>query len=92
MRYLLCMTLLFFSLSACSKEEANVLDVNKNGNSEVKSDSKVDKKVKVEAPCDSKEDLLKKLAEKQKTESEKSETEKVKGFKLQGGDTGCSVK
>ncbi|MGZ3808062.1 MAG: hypothetical protein ACXVCE_08250 [Bacteriovorax sp.] len=43
---------------------------------------------KAEAPCDSKEDILKKLEEKKKTEAEKG-----KGFSLQGGNTtGCSVK
>jgi hypothetical protein len=38
-------------------------------------------------PCDTKEDLLKKLEEKKKLEAEKN-----KGFSLQGGNTGCSVK
>jgi cell shape-determining protein MreC len=38
-------------------------------------------------PCESKEDLLKKLEEKKKLEAEKN-----KGFSLQGGSTGCSVK
>jgi hypothetical protein len=37
---------------------------------------------KVEPPCDSKEDLLKKLEEEKK---------KAKPFSLQGGNTGCSV-
>lgn len=42
---------------------------------------------KVEAPCDSKEDLIKKLEEKKKAEGAAS-----KAFSLQGGDTGCKVK
>jgi len=41
------------------------------------------------APCDSKEDLLKKLEEKKKAEAA---SEKPKAFSLQGGDTGCSIK
>ncbi len=41
------------------------------------------------APCDSKEDLLKKLEEKKKAAAA---SEKPKGFSLQGGDTGCSIK
>lgn len=40
------------------------------------------------APCDSKEDVLKKLEEKKKAQAELG-----KGFSLQGAkDTGCSVK
>jgi hypothetical protein len=39
------------------------------------------------APCDSKEDILKKLEEKKKAEAEIG-----KAFSLQGGNTGCSVK
>ncbi|MBY0414216.1 MAG: hypothetical protein K2Q18_08625 [Bdellovibrionales bacterium] len=41
-----------------------------------------------DAPCDSKEDVLKKLEEKKKAQEEAG-----KGFALQGAkDTGCSIK
>jgi hypothetical protein len=40
----------------------------------------------VAKPCDSKEDILKKLEEKKKEEVA------PKAFSLQGGDTGCKVK
>lgn len=41
-----------------------------------------------EAPCDSKEDVLKKLEEKKKAQAESG-----KGFSLQGKtDTGCTIK
>jgi hypothetical protein len=41
-------------------------------------------------PCDSKEDIIKKL-EKEKEEKSKLD-QPAKGFSLQGGDTGCKVK
>jgi hypothetical protein len=53
----------------------------------------VKKKDKIEAvvaPCDSKDDILKKLEEKKKAES--MEAGKPKAFSLQGGDTGCKIK
>lgn len=47
-------------------------------------------KAVAEAPCDSKEDLLKKLEEKKKAQESAA---KPQAFSLQGGgDTGCSVK
>jgi len=93
MRYLLLITFTIFSFSACSKEQA--LDKTKTSDqvktvvSENKDVSKDENKgeKEVKAPCDSKEDLLKKINEKEKVESEKG-----KGFSLQGGNTGCSVK
>lgn len=41
------------------------------------------------APCETKEDILKKLEAEKKA---KEAGEKPKGFSLQGGNTGCSVK
>jgi len=41
------------------------------------------------APCDTKEDILKKLEAEKKA---KEAGEKPKAFSLQGGNTGCSVK
>lgn len=41
------------------------------------------------APCDSNEDLMKKLEAERKA---REAGEKPKGFSLQGGNTGCSVK
>ncbi|MDO9182892.1 MAG: hypothetical protein Q7U04_10820 [Bacteriovorax sp.] len=76
MKFLLLTVFLLTSLNAFSKEEA-------------KTDKKILKVVKEEpkpaVPCESKEELLKKL-------KEKSQSEKPKAFSLQGGDTGCSVK
>lgn len=75
--------LVFFSFVACSKEAGKKVEATQAKKALV-TQMAVDKK---EAPCDSKEDLLKKLEEKKKAEEEKG-----KGFSLQGGDTGCSVK
>lgn len=51
---------------------------------------KITANAKAEAPCDSKEDILKKLEEKKKAQESAA---KPKAFSLQGGgDTGCSVK
>lgn len=44
---------------------------------------------KAGAPCETKEDILKKLEEEKKA---KEAGEKPKAFSLQGGNTGCSVK
>ena len=44
-------------------------------------------KVAETKPCDTKEDILKKLEEKQKVDPAAP-----KAFSLQGGDTGCKVK
>lgn len=52
-----------------------------------KKNKKETKTVDAKAPCDSKEDILKKLEEKKKLEEAAH-----KGFSLQGGNTGCSVK
>lgn len=41
------------------------------------------------APCETKDDILKKLEEEKKA---KEAGEKTKAFSLQGGNTGCSVK
>ena len=81
MRYLILTMFIFFSYSACSKENT----INNKKLMKAKTVSKVDSKTAV--PCDSKEDILKKLEEKKKAEEEKG-----KGFSLQGGSTGCSVK
>lgn len=43
--------------------------------------------LKAEVPCDSKEDILKKLEERKKAEAATK-----KAFSLQGGDTGCTIK
>jgi hypothetical protein len=73
------------SLAAFAKDK----NADKNVSKEkiIKIDSKVSSNAKPAIPCDSKEDLLKKIEEKKKLENEKS-----KGFSLQGGNTGCSVK
>lgn len=73
-------SMMIISFSACSKEKTTAKKV--EAVKEVKG-------VKVEAPCDTKEDLLKKLEEKKKAEAEAA---KPKGFSLQGGDTGCTIK
>lgn len=76
MKTIIIFSLMLFSFVACSKESNKTKEVKIN---------KVE--IKKDVPCDSKEDILKKLEEKKKTEAEKG-----KGFSLQGGDTGCSVK
>lgn len=86
MRYLTVMILMIFSFMAFSKEGL------KNGKDKEKTkilatESKDKKAVKAEPPCESKEDLLKRISEKQKAEAQKA-----RGFSLQGGDTGCSIK
>jgi hypothetical protein len=84
MKFLIIPILVLFSFTACSKEAAKVTAKKFDTTTE-----KVNKaaEVKPEVPCDSKEDLLKKLEEKRKAEAEKG-----KGLSLQGGDTGCSIK
>lgn len=77
MKILAMISMMIISFSACSKEKAVAKKV------------KDAKEVKAEAPCDTKEDLLKKLEEKKKAEAEAA---KPKGFSLQGGDTGCTIK
>lgn len=42
-----------------------------------------------EVPCDTKEDVLKKLEEKKKADAALAAP---KGFSLQGGNTGCTIK
>lgn len=80
MKILAMISMMIISFSACSKERATAKKV--EAVKEVKG-------VKAEAPCDTKEDLLKKLEEKKKAEAEAA---KPKGFSLQGGDTGCTIK
>lgn len=80
MKILITLLLVTFSFIACSKEADKK---NKTKNIVATKEASVKKDV----PCDSKEDILKKLEEKKKAEAEKG-----KGFSLQGGDTGCSVK
>ena len=74
MKKIIILSLITLSFAVCSKEAVKPKKV------------KV-AEVKKDVPCDSKEDILKKLEEKKKAEAEKG-----KGFSLQGGDTGCSVK
>lgn len=81
MKALVLISLVIFSFSACSKEAEKKVESKKTA--EVKKEAAT----KDGVPCDSKEDLLKKLEEKKKSEAEKG-----KGFSLQGGDTGCKVK
>lgn len=81
MKILAMISMMIISFSACSKEKAAAKKV------EAKAVAK--EVVKAEAPCDTKEDLLKKLEEKKKAEAEAA---KPKGFSLQGGDTGCTIK
>lgn len=76
-------SMMIISFSACSKEKTTAKKV------EAVKEVKEVKGVKAEAPCDTKEDLLKKLEEKKKAEAEAA---KPKGFSLQGGDTGCTIK
>jgi hypothetical protein len=82
MRFLLLIILTVFSFSACSKEaDKKVVPIKSD-----EAAKSVDSKAAV--PCDTKEDILKKFEEKKKAEAEG----KPKGFSLQGGSTGCSVK
>ncbi len=79
MKFAVIVSLSLLSFLACSKEaEKKVTD---------KKSAVIQAETKSEIPCDSKEDLLKKLEEKKKAEAEKG-----KGFSLQGGDTGCKIK
>lgn len=88
MKKLLLSTFLVYTLIASADEKAVIIKKNTKSKSLV-----IDKKIKnknekkIEAPCDKKEDILKKLEEKRKAQAESG-----KGFNLQGGDTGCSVK
>lgn len=81
MRALLLATLLLLSFSACSKEDIKKDELVKSDKASKAAETKKD------VPCDSKEDILKKLEEKKKAEAGSG-----KAFSLQGGDTGCSVK
>lgn len=79
---------LFFSMLLVLSVLANDTDASKiTKKSKSKKGKKETKAVVSKAPCDSKEDVLKKLEEKKKLEEEAH-----KGFSLQGGNTGCSVK
>jgi hypothetical protein len=81
MKYLILSMFLFFSYFACSKEGA----IKDKKLTNVKAASTIEPQKAI--PCESKEDILKKLEEKKKEAAEKA-----KGFSLQGGSTGCSVK
>ena len=80
MKYLLVLVLVGFSFVASSNEEVKIVP-------KIKAKKAKLQKTAIAAPCDSKEDLLKKLEEKKKADEAKG-----KGFSLQGGDTGCSIK
>ena len=85
MKILLLISLIITSFVACSKEEGA-----KTSKKTEKAES-INEVTKSEtAPCDSKEDLIKKM--KKLEEEKKAEPEKAKGFSLQGGDTGCKIK
>lgn len=73
--------MIIFSFGVFAKDKTEIKKI------EVKAKAK--SAVKAEAPCDSKEDILKKLEEKKKAEAASAAP---KGFSLQGGDTGCSIK
>jgi hypothetical protein len=84
MKILVLVLLVILSFNACAKEKSKVVKKTAK-KAEVKEEAS--KTAKAEAPCDSKEDVFKKLEEKKKSEAEKG-----KGFSLQGGNMGCSVK
>ena len=79
MKFLIFIFLVIFSFSS-------VFGLDKAHSKKVEK-KKVVKMATVVAPCDSKEDILKKLEEKKKMEEGKA-----KSFSLQGGDTGCKLK
>lgn len=85
MKSLLILSLVILSTSAFSQTKAVKAVVPESAQT---TKTKTKEKV-VEAPCaDSKEDVLKKLEEKKKTQAMAG-----KGFSLQGStDTGCSIK
>lgn len=84
MKTLILVSMMIVSFTACSKEGDKKVETTKAAES---SKATVLDPKNPAAPCDSKEDILKKLEEKKKAEAEKG-----KGFSLQGGNTGCSVK
>ncbi len=81
MKTLILISMIIFSFGLFAKEKAAV----KNTKAKVTTPVAA----KTEAPCDSKEDILKKLEEKKKAEAASAAP---KGFSLQGGDTGCKIK
>jgi hypothetical protein len=83
---ILLMTLVF-SVNTFAQTAATISAVTV-ANAAKKKNKKEAVKAKAAAPCDTKEDVLKKLEEQKKAASE----DKTKGFSLQGGNTGCSVK
>lgn len=96
MKYLLLIIFTIFSFGASASDvEQPVIVVKPQRKVKIKIPAKNKKNTDARAvavgPCDSKEDILKKLKEKEKVKV-KAETDKPKGFSLQGGDTGCSVK
>lgn len=91
MKLLIVVSLLFafVSFMAGAKDDAKKA---KSAQPAAKSAVATDTK-KAEAPCDTKEDILKKLEEEKKArEAAKALGDKPKGFSLQGGNTGCTVK
>ncbi len=86
MRLFIFILFTFFGCLSFSSEQVAIKEVVKK----VTKKQKVKKKAGISnssAPCDSKEDVLKKLEEKKKAESASG-----KAFSLQGASTGCSVK
>lgn len=83
MKFLIFILVVLFSFAACGLDKVQAKKITKK------------KVIKIEmikvgapaVPCESKEDILKKIEEKKKTEEGK-----VKAFSLQGGDTGCKLK
>jgi predicted CopG family antitoxin len=76
-KIILCLMIFSVSAMSFSQDQAVV---------KKKKKKKVAPVTEVAKPCDSKEDILKKLEEKKKEEVA------PKAFSLQGGDTGCKVK
>lgn len=82
MKIIIFASLVLLSFGACAKDKSSAKKAEKPVTAKAATTT--------EAPCDSKEDILKKLEEKRKAEAEKG---KPKAFSLQGGgDTGCSIK
>lgn len=88
MKLLIVVSLLFafVSFMAGAKDEAKKSKADKQA---AKTATTADAAKKADAPCDTKEDILKKLEAEKKA---KEAGEKPKAFSLQGGDTGCTVK
>ncbi|MBC7427995.1 MAG: hypothetical protein H7336_05245 [Bacteriovorax sp.] len=91
MKAVLVLSLMILSLNVYSQSTKAVQAVVPESaqiNKDHKKAKKEAAKKVAEAPCDTKEDLLKKLEEKKKASAESG-----KGFSLQGKtDTGCTIK